>query len=237
MVICTDSTAVLASMLSFHSNSRQGLLYEVLQSVTGIVVKGCEIKFLWVPAHVGVKGNESADKMAKKAIKKLAVEMNVKISKSEVKSMIWERVNVLWQEKWNNEVKGRHLYCIQNSIGTKKVMSGDRRKEIVLTRLRLGHSALNKSLHIIGKHQSGFCEVCHQEDETIEHVLQRCRRYDTERETMRYKMRELGEQEVGMKTLLRMENWKHVRVLIEFLKIQDYLKGSRIWRIMSREFH
>ena len=112
--------------------------------------QGSEIKFLWVPAHVGIKGNEMADKMAKKAIQKTVVEMNVNISKSEVKSVIWEKVNLMWQEKWSNEVKGRHLFNIQESTRINRVGSGKRREEIVLTRLRLGHSALNKNLKIIG---------------------------------------------------------------------------------------
>ena len=78
IVICTDSASVLASMRSFYSSSRQGLLYEVLQSITRIVQQGRQIHFLWVPAHVGVKGNEKADKMAKKALEKEKVEMNIR---------------------------------------------------------------------------------------------------------------------------------------------------------------
>ena len=155
VVICTDSTAVLASMRSFHSSSRQGLLYEILQLVTRIVSNGCKLHFLWVPAHVGVLGNEKADKMAKKALEKLEVEMNVRISKAEVKSVIWGKVNIMWQEQWDNEVKGRHLYNIQESIRVKRIGSGKRKEEVVLTRLRLGHSALNKTLQVVGKHKDG----------------------------------------------------------------------------------
>ena len=84
-----------------------------------------------------------------------------------------------------------------------------------MTRLRLGHSALNKTLQLVGKHQNGLCEGC-QEEETVEHVLMSCRSYEMERETMRNKMKDLGVQEFTLKNLLRMENIKHVRVLIEF---------------------
>ena len=217
VVICTDSAAVLASMRSFHSNSRQGLLYEILQLVTRIVSNGCKLHFLWVPAHVGVMGNEKADKMAKKALEKLEVEMNVSFSKAEVKSMIWDKVKIMWQEKWDNEVKGRHLYNIQESIRVKRIGSGNRKEEVVLTRLRLGHSALNKTLQVVGKHEDGLCEDC-LVDETIEHVLMECSNYEIERESLRSKMRELGEQEITVKSLLRLENRKKMRVLSEFLR-------------------
>ena len=46
IVICTDSASVLASMRLFYSSSRQGLLYEVLQSITRIVQQGRQIHFL-----------------------------------------------------------------------------------------------------------------------------------------------------------------------------------------------
>ena len=45
IVICTDSASVLASMRSFYSSSRQGLLYEVLQSITRMVSRGGKYNF------------------------------------------------------------------------------------------------------------------------------------------------------------------------------------------------
>ena len=91
-----------------------------------------------------------------------------------------------------------------------------------MTRLRLGHSALNKNLEIIGKHHNGLCEEC-QEDETIEHVLLSCRKYEMERNTMMNKMRDLGEKEVNIKSLLRMQSWKYVKILMEFLRNTDLI--------------
>ena len=52
VLICSDSTSALASIRSFHSNSR----HEVLQSVTRIANQGGQVKFLWVPVYVGVRG-------------------------------------------------------------------------------------------------------------------------------------------------------------------------------------
>ena len=164
-----------------------------------------KIKFVWVPAHVGIVGNEKVDKMAKKALEKLEVESNVSISKAEVKSVIWGKVNMVWQGKWDNELKGRHLYRIQDRIRVKRLGSGNRKEEVVLTRLRLGHSALNKTLQIVGKHRDGLCDEC-LEDETIEHVLMNCSKYEREREEMRNKMMELGEQEITLKRLSRMDS-------------------------------
>ncbi len=67
------------------------------------------------------------------------------------------------------------LYAIQNKVDTLRNCRGTRREEIVMTRLRIGHSILNSTLHIIGKHPTGFCEYC-QKLETIEHVVLNFRR-------------------------------------------------------------
>jgi hypothetical protein len=51
----------------------------------------------------------------------------------------------------------------------------------IFTRLRVGHSQLNKYLNVIGKRPTGKCDYC-QETETVEQVLLQCGQYQRERE-------------------------------------------------------
>ncbi|KAJ8010139.1 hypothetical protein DPEC_G00071880 [Dallia pectoralis] len=78
-----------------------------------VVSKGCQVRFSWVPAHVGVVGNEAVDRVAKKALREEVVTLEVKWSKREAKSMIWAKMMERWQVQWDEELKGRHLYRIQ----------------------------------------------------------------------------------------------------------------------------
>lgn len=64
VVICSDSYSVLMSINSGKSASRQDILYEILQNLYRIYRIGVNISFLWVPAYVGVEGNEEADQLA-----------------------------------------------------------------------------------------------------------------------------------------------------------------------------
>lgn len=52
---------------------------------------GLKVLFLWVPVHIGVKGNEMADKVAKEVTKSNHNDLIVSISRAEVKSIIKKR--------------------------------------------------------------------------------------------------------------------------------------------------
>ncbi len=54
----------------------------------------------------------------------------------------------------------------------------NRRDEIVISRMRFGHTSLNSTLN--GKHDTGRCDFFEQE-ESVEHVILCCQKYKTER--------------------------------------------------------
>ncbi len=42
------------------------------------------------------------DKLAKQALQRETIEIQVPLSKSEIKVLIWNKVSKEWQAKWNN---------------------------------------------------------------------------------------------------------------------------------------
>ena len=55
------------SILSIKNGTvktHQEILYEMQLKTSRLTLQGREIVFMWVPAHVGIKGNEKADKAA-----------------------------------------------------------------------------------------------------------------------------------------------------------------------------
>ncbi len=116
-VICSDSCASLASLLYSHSESRPDILMEIMQTM------GITAVFLWVPAHIGIQGNETADKEAKAAVKNNDINIIVNLSKSEIKKRLKER----WQKQWDKEKKGWWFYRIQRKVGD--ILQNDSRNE------------------------------------------------------------------------------------------------------------
>ena len=109
---------------------------------------------------MGVEGNEAVHVLAKQALSSGDVDVVVSMSKEEAKSMIWTVMVEKWQEQWNRDTRGRHLFQVQRKVGEGRTTGKDRREEAVFSRLRVGHSQLNKTLHVIGKHPTGKCEYC-----------------------------------------------------------------------------
>ncbi len=103
--------------------------------------------------------------------------------------------------------------CIKfKSVKGSRVGSGHRRVDIVLT------SGPNKTLKIMGKHQTGLCEGCQEVEGSVERVLLIHRKYETQREVMRNRLRERGIREFTLKGLLGMGGRAQVRALLKFLR-------------------
>jgi len=56
------------------------------------------------------------------------------------------------------------------------------KEEVIFSRRRIGHTFLNSTLFILGKHQSGLCSC--QEPETVQHLLISRSMYDHQRQDL-----------------------------------------------------
>ena len=92
-------------------------------------------------------------------------------------------MNKEWQEEWDKESKGRHFYKTQNKVGETRNQGGNGKEQVTLSGLRIWHCQLNGTLHIIGKHPTGNCDMC-QVKESVEHVFMSCPKYELNRRTM-----------------------------------------------------
>lgn len=181
VVICSDSFSALSSIVHARSD-RDDLLMEVYLSLYRLKEAGIVVYFCWVPAHIGVTGNEVADKLAKKALDKREVDVKVPMGKKEAKSILKRKLMNKWRIRWDSSSTGRWCYSITQTVG-RIHCQGRNRKEVLLSRLRLGHTGLNSTLAIMGLHENGLCDVCGV-SENVCHILFICSKYNIFRDVL-----------------------------------------------------
>ena len=82
----------------------------------------------------------------------------------------------------------------------------------------MGHSGLNSSLHLIGKHPNGNCDGC-QQPETIHHVFFSCPDYNRQRLILKTALEQLNIKDMDFKSIYESKSRNEANKLIfKFLK-------------------
>ena len=162
-VIFSDFLSVLQGLK--HTSSKNSQIQHLLLKHHEISSSETVIYF-WIPSHIGIYGNEKVDKNAKES---LNLEMtDFKIPLNNFKPFINKYVYNKWQTLWNetsfNKLKEIEPIVNHHSLVPKLF----RREEIVLTRLRIGHTRITHSYllkhveqpYCIGHNQTLFVRLC-----------------------------------------------------------------------------
>ena len=153
-----------------------------------------QVHFCWVPAHVGVIGNERADQAAKEAVRMLYPSL-ISIPYSDFRSAIHFYIKDKWQASWSSLTDNLKLKSIHPSIEKWQSLGiTGRRTSILLTRMRIGHThATHSYLMKSGEErQAPLCNSC-RVGLTIEHILTACPAFDSERRAVSLHGRSMSE--------------------------------------------
>ena len=101
VMIISDSLSSLISIESHSSRSNPALLLEVLISLRRLWFKNVYVMFLWVPSHIGILGNEKADRSAAKALHHKNV-YQLPLELRDIYAIIDIHILKLWQGMWDN---------------------------------------------------------------------------------------------------------------------------------------
>ena len=134
--------------------------------------KGTRVRFCWVPSHCGIDGNERVDQLAKETLDQ-DIDPLASVHYTDMKPLVNSYIQKMVQTKWDVAVHGRDLYLVKPTLGPpKKFQHPTRAEEVVITRLRIGHTKATKA-HILsrgpptGWHHYG-------QTLTIDHMLLEC---------------------------------------------------------------
>ncbi|GBN39671.1 hypothetical protein AVEN_257309-1 [Araneus ventricosus] len=163
-ILYTDSMSLLESLRS--SSTRNPLIKEVKDFYRHLLSKGARILFLWVPSHVGITGNELADKSEKSATEFLTRP----IVYADARSVVNQWCRYQWQEKWNMETNNK--LHVTKPVLSHWVTKLNTRCDVVLTRLRIGHTRLTHKCLLFAESPS---TCSHYGDIlTVKHILTDC---------------------------------------------------------------
>ena len=164
-LILSDSLSSLQSIFSLKYDNP--VLVQVLDLYTEMTRDGREIVFIWVPGHVGIRGNSAADSAALDG--DISVEL---IPFSDLKSRTNKYILELWQSEWD-EFPENKLYKIFPMLKECIVCPRTNRKEeTVMARLHVGHSFITHSF-LLKDEEPPMCIGCDKRL-TIQHILLTC---------------------------------------------------------------
>jgi ribonuclease HI len=172
IVVFSDSLSSIQSLDSSRPHNRPDILKDLSKLKKSL---GNTVTIAWIPSHVGIRGNEEADRLAKEALKHASIDAALLPDQKETYDAIDKYINQQWQDSWESFNTSKHNKRIQPLVNNKvKVTDPNRRKEVQITRLRLGVCQLKHYLKIQKNHPTGLCSTCGV-PETIEHYLMYCR--------------------------------------------------------------
>ncbi|KAJ5901433.1 hypothetical protein N7504_007427 [Penicillium tannophilum] len=210
LVIFADSRAAIQAVQNPKRPSGQHILRAIYahirelrarQTPTALSNPSDEtsISIRWIPAHVGVPGNELADAAAKNAALGGAENAEGIVGSEDqfprlaatAKQQVRRRIQERWALSWAKEKTGKpnqklvpapHKKTLRLFEGLPKHYTS------ILVQMRSMRIALNHFLFKIGEVESDFCS-CEEGSQTPRHVLLHCPRFMDERKEMMEKIR------------------------------------------------
>lgn len=174
-IIFSDSLSSLQAFSNF--DFKNPLLNEIINLF--LTLRGKTIIMAWIPSHIGIKGNEEVDQLAKSALD--LPPGNISVPHTDFKGTIKSFIKNKWQLFWDQQNFNK-LHSLKPILGEwAPSCRSSRREEMVLARIRIGHTHLTHSFLLKGEPVPD-CTTC-QEPLTVEHILLHCTAYNHIRPT------------------------------------------------------
>src|SRR6218665_2615653 len=146
VIVFSDSLGVVESLENQRSGKRPRQLMELRYALNDYAVRTkSSPTIVWIPGHLGIQGNETADDLCKRALHHDAVDIPTTLEYREARTIYRDFFLGKGRAEWATSDTGSHYRALEPTVSLA-------RKEVAINRLRLGHSCLNHQLHLWGRH-------------------------------------------------------------------------------------
>lgn len=188
--IHTDNQAAIRSSANPKGKSGAYLLKMIAEKTQALREQGLKVELRWVPAHIGIQGNEAADIAAKEATgwrpdgqtgSRADKPRALFKLRSTVKTWSHKQSHHAWRTNWETETRGRTSFRLTPKP-TKKVLELheglSKRQSALLVQMRTEKIGLQDFL--FNRRVPGITNAncpCREGRQTVSHILLRCRRF------------------------------------------------------------
>ena len=185
--IWTDNQAAIRAIADPNGcASGQYILRDIIPKIDSLRATGVKVAIRWIPAHVGVDGNERADKAAKEACTDSCRPLtHISYLAATWKQLLRNATREHWNWAWDTAKHGGAMrrwnpVPTMRTLDCHEVLS--KAQSAVWVQLRAGKIALKKYLFDIGRADTPTCDRCGTSaSQTVRHVLLECPRLKDQR--------------------------------------------------------
>ena len=194
IVIVSDSLSALEALQhpKFTVKTNYYIL-EIRRKITEFEtnnIYNTNVRFIWVPSHIGITDNETVDHLAKAATE---IDPTVKtILYSDLRNSIKNKAKLSTVRKIEQLGLSKGVFYFENYHNNRTKpwfynRNIDRELINTINRCRSGHINLKESLFKINVVQDTLCE-CGMSDENLNHIIWQCKLYDQQRSILLNKL-------------------------------------------------
>jgi hypothetical protein len=212
--VYTESRLTIDSLR--NPDNHAYLIEEIRRRVAKLQGSSWKKEFSWVKAHVGIYGNELADRLAKEAAR--SKHTDIAFRRIPISTLYYEiQLESIqrWQKEWENCTKAaitkQYFPTVQETLTTKMRVTQN------IAAMMTEHGKTGTYLHrfkILGNATCTF----EQGDQTIDHLLYHCTLLETQRQTMKKNVINAGHWPASKQDLIT----KHRDSFLTFLESIDF---------------
>jgi len=190
VTVLLDSQAAINRLRNSIPGPGQELALRAWSAAQSLMDNGREVTIRWIPGHMGIEGNEQADKAAKRAAARTAGPEDDRVSLAHVNRARTEarearRKGWLQSALRNKAPEHKRTYRAQNGWRQDPALAAAPKKLACrLVQLKTGHAAVGAHLARTKARDNAKCIHCGELNETVRHALLECRKWRIQRSAL-----------------------------------------------------